>query len=211
VLEIAVTGGTDAVGIGVGATTRAWRADAVVVEPTAIRQDDLLIRPRAVIPGNEHVVWMRGANAKGTAPRIHLAIGAREFDRHHVREEEVRVSEHEQARRQIDRVAVLAAVVGWRALSGPEARVGHHGARKLVDLDPRVGDDVDAVLGDGAVAIDVPAAVVGIVVPKVESHPRRLVDSSSPRNTRRPRGSGSLSSPPAPSALPGSGEQIMGG
>jgi len=61
------------------------------VEPTAIRQDDLLIRPRAVIPGNEHVVWMRGANAKGTAPRIHLAIGAREFDRHHVREEEVPV------------------------------------------------------------------------------------------------------------------------
>ena len=89
-------------------------------------------------------------------------IRPRERDRNDIGEHQVGLCQDKRAAQQIDG---LPSARSARLLG---TVVNHHGAREFVHGDSGIGDHLAAVRCDLALTIDVPPAVVGIVVQEIQ-------------------------------------------
>ena len=119
---------------------------------------------------------MRGADAKRARPVVILPVGACECQRNQIGENQIGLFIHEKAGRQVHRVPRLFGALGARPLCRAIAPAGHHGAGELVDFNARVRNDALAIWRNASVPVDEPTLFVGVVVPKIETRSRRLVE-----------------------------------
>jgi len=118
---------------------------------------------------------MGGADAERAAGRVIGPVGPRQRDREHVGQHQIRLGVDEEAGAKIHRIAVgrAAGRIWPRCL--PKALIPNHRAGEFVDPDPGIRHNLPPVIGDEPLAVDVPASLLGVVVPEVERGPRSSV------------------------------------